>query len=288
MNISAKAVRYYSPSQKSYVLNTKKLPEDCIREKYTGYTDRIGIPIFEGDIIWDSILIGRDWDDCYHVIEKDPDTGMMIARFSSKYGKHERYSIKHGYGYATLGQDWTDIKAVVGNIHDCKRRLPELRAEGSESDFEFLVPDIKICRKIMEQDADEFKDCTFVWTYNPFEARWKLCRRTSVKSKNKVVIIPAPSAEEIMKKLPETWDDVDLDKMNHFFNPGIITEDTCFELRVEKSCECICSHYTVRMPHGGIHGFAEEVVDSGQMATGLLGAWFFMKRNRNQHLFTIG
>ena len=51
MKIENDAARYYSPSLNKYVLEEKDRPDDCIVEKFTGFQNKYGTPVFDGDVV---------------------------------------------------------------------------------------------------------------------------------------------------------------------------------------------------------------------------------------------
>jgi len=63
-------------------------------------------------------------------------------------------------------------------------------------------------------------------------------------------------------------------------NPGIVTGQTRFELQIEKNdLDEINSRYAIDDGHGTL-AFQEMAPDTQKLSTGLLGAWFFIMRNR--------
>ena len=286
-------IRMYSIEGKMYLPETD-LPKleyrlkakNFIAERFTGMTDSYGIPIFEGDVMYQEYWLENMKLDMWHFVCWDEKLGCFIARCCNQDGVAEYDDPYDRNGYAPMLREWVEEKTVIGNIH-CHNTskdgctITDFYKYASPSPYSGIVADREICMSIKKEYPDEFNKSIFVWSYSPFKSQCSIQLRKKEFPPH-YIIFPAPTADEIISKLPHDWYGVDEASFaeNNWLKPGIVTSETRFELQIEKNSfnEISCMN---AMDNGhGISAFSEMAPDTQKLSTGLLGAWFFMMRNR--------
>lgn len=292
--IEINAVRMYSPKMK-YYLPEIEMPasefrsgyQGYIAERFTGMTDHYGLPVFEGDVIYQTLWLGQVESESWHYVCWDGNLGCFIARCCDRNGVPDCADPCDRNGYAPMSQDWTEQKTVIGNIHECHgvSRQSGFTVDSSHTPscipFDEIVADREICMDIKNEFPKEFNNSIFIWVYYPFTSKWIATFRKGSYTPH-AIAFPAPLADEIIRCLPNEWYGVDEDDFmkRNGTNPGIVTGQTRFELQIEKNdLDEINSRYAIDDGHGTL-AFQEMAPDTQKLSTGLLGAWFFMMRNR--------
>ena len=286
MKVENDAARYYSPSLNKYVLEEKDRPDDCIVEKFTGFQNKYGTPVFDGDVVCRRQFFNHQKFEIYHIIRYDPETQKTTACYCPDRIHGKDCVIFDTSVDLSSTPEWIRNEFVLCNIHDfdCKCCCSfDHRAERSLLEIESLVPDILVCKKIMEANFLEFRFSIFVWSYNPFEGRWKLEFRSAADMAKGHTILFAPTAEEILKKLPDTIEDYDKTILADFITEDKFKGKGGLHLKIEKNIDEISSNYAINyLDNGASVGLSLGECGNEQLATGLLGAWFFVQENEER------
>ena len=211
-------IRMYSIEGKMYLPETD-LPKleyrlkakNFIAERFTGMTDSYGIPIFEGDVIYQEYWLENMKLDMWHFVCWDEKLGCFIARCCNQDGVAEYDDPYDRNGYAPMLREWVEGKTVIGNIH-CHNTskdgctITDFYKYASPSPYSGIVADREIC--IKKEYPDEFNKSIFVWSYSPFKSQWSIQLRKKEFPPH-YIIFPAPTADEIISKLPHDWYGVD-------------------------------------------------------------------------------
>ena len=80
-------------------------------------TDSYGIPIFEGDVIYQEYWLENMKLDMWHFVCWDEKLGCFIARCCNQDGVAEYDDPYDRNGYAPMLREWVEEKTVIGNIH---------------------------------------------------------------------------------------------------------------------------------------------------------------------------
>ena len=150
-------IRMYSIERKMYLPETD-LPKleyrlkakNFIAERFTGMTDSYGIPIFEGDVIYQEYWLENMKLDMWHFVCWDEKLGCFIARCCNQDGVAEYDDPYDRNGYAPMLREWVEKKTVIGNIH-CHNTskdgctITDFYKYASPSPYSGIVADREIC-----------------------------------------------------------------------------------------------------------------------------------------------